>query len=91
MNESNTVFTKVEISPVFPLNIDISKSDVVKLVHKEYFKSVEQKGPKINWSWLRYLRLLLSANEQNYSSNINIQRRAISSSDQNGLMVTPEE
>jgi hypothetical protein len=37
---------KEEISPVFPLNIDISKSNVVRLVHKEYVESVEHKNKK---------------------------------------------
>jgi hypothetical protein len=34
----------VEISPVFPLNIDISKNNVVKLIHKETVDSVEQEN-----------------------------------------------
>jgi len=38
---------KAEISPVFPIDIDISKSIVVKLTHKEYVECVEQKNGKI--------------------------------------------
>jgi len=33
---------EVEISPVFLIDIDISKSIVVKLAHKEYVECVEQ-------------------------------------------------
>jgi len=36
----------VEISPVFPIDIDISKDTWVKLAHKEYVESVEHKNKK---------------------------------------------
>jgi hypothetical protein len=37
----------VEISPVIPLNIDISKTIMVKLTHKETVDSAEQKNGKV--------------------------------------------
>jgi hypothetical protein len=38
---------QVEISPVFPIDIDIAKDNVNKLTHKEYVESVEHKNKKI--------------------------------------------
>ena len=37
-------YKKAEISPVLPIDIDISKSNVVKLAHKEYVDFVEQEN-----------------------------------------------
>jgi hypothetical protein len=50
MSEFAAQATLVEISPVFPTDIDIPKNRRVKLAHKEYAESVEQKDAN---SWFR--------------------------------------
>jgi len=40
-------FSKLETSPVFPIDIDIAKDNVNKLTHKEYVESVEHKNKKM--------------------------------------------